>query len=177
MNNSIFIITGPQGSGKTTFLVRLVRLLKKEGVAVGGFVAHGFWKDDRRNRFELEDLQNGKKTILSQTEAVEGWEKFRRFYFNPDGFAFGEKILSPDNLQNVEIIVIDEIGPFELQGKAWRKSIDTLLRETNKPMIWVCRESILKELVVEFDLQDYHIINISNETPENLFPGIIAKLS
>ena len=172
-----FIITGPQGSGKTTFLVRLVRHLKKEGVAVGGFVAHGFWKDDRRNRFELEDLQNGKKTILGQTEAVEGWEKFRRFYFNPDGFAFGEKILSPDHLQNVEIIVIDEIGPFELQGKGWRKAIDILCEESNKPMIWVCRENILKELVVEFDLQSCQVFNILQNNPETIALKIISVLN
>jgi nucleoside-triphosphatase len=114
--------------------------------------------------------------VLSQTKPVEGWEKFRRFYFNPKGFAFGKGILSPDNLQNTEIIVIDEIGPFELQGKGWRKAIDKLLVETNKPMIWVCRESILKEIVEGFNLQSYQVIDILKEVPDKIASGIISQL-
>ncbi len=176
MNNQIFIITGTQGSGKTTFLSKLITYLNAEGISIGGFIAHGFWKDNIRDCFELEDLQTGKKIILSQTKPIDGWEKFRRFYFNPEGFGFGEKILSPDNLINTKLIAIDEIGPFELQGKGWRKAIDKLLKETTIPMIWVCRESILKELIAEFDLQNYHMYFISKETPENLTRSIISKL-
>ena len=176
MNNQIFIIAGTQGSGKTTFLSQLITLLKAE-LLVGGFIAHGFWKDNIRDGFELEDLQTGKKVVLSQTEPIEGWEKFRRFYFNPEGFEFGEKALSPDNLINTELITIDEIGPFELEGNGWRKVIDILCEESNKPMIWVCRESILKDIITEFNLKSYWIYNISKESPENLSRIIIKKLS
>ena len=177
MNNQIFIITGTQGSGKTTFLSELMTYLKAEGISIGGFIAHGFWKDNIRNGFELENLQTGEKVVLSQAKPVEGWEKFRRFYFNPDSFEFGEKLLSPDNLINTELIAIDEIGPFELQGNGWRKAIDKLLEDTNTPMIWVCRKSILTEIVAEFNLKSYHIFNISKENPEVLAREIISQLN
>jgi nucleoside-triphosphatase THEP1 len=176
MHNKIFIIKGTRGSGKSTFLAQLIYLLKKEGISIGGFIAHGFWKNNVRDKFELEDLQTREKITLCQTDAVNGWEKFRRFYFNPEGFVFGENSLSPDNLQNVEITVIDEIGPFELQGKGWRKAIDKLLAETDKPMIWVCRESILKEIVEDFNLQSYQVIDISKEVPKKIAAGIISQL-
>ncbi|NOX48323.1 MAG: DUF2478 domain-containing protein [Chlorobi bacterium] len=176
MQNMIFLITGPQGSGKTTFLIELVSLLKKKGISTGGFVAHGFWKDNVRDGFELEDLQTGEKIVLSQTVAMEGWEKFRRFYFNPGGFAFGEGILSPVKLRDVDLIVVDEIGPFELQGRGWRKAIDKLIKETDKPMVWVCRESILKELVKEFKLQSYHVFNIQEEGPEKVARMVLPNL-
>ena len=176
MKYKIIIITGEQGSGKTTFLSKLIKHLKAEGISIGGFIAHGFWKDNIRHKFELEDLQTGDRILLSQTEPVEGWEKFSRFYFNPEGFEFGGKILLPERLKNTDLVVIDEIGPFELLGNGWRKAIDKLFKKTNKPMIWVCRKSILKELVAEFDLQSYRIYNISEETPENLSPIIVKKL-
>lgn len=177
MDNRIFIITGTQGSGKTTFLSELINHLKVRDISIGGFIAHGFWKENIRDGFELEDLQTGEKIVLSQTEPIEGWEKFRRFYFNPDGFEFGEKILSPDNRINTELIAIDEIGPFELQGKGWRKAIDILLEKTNTSMIWVCREGILTKIVAEFNLKSYHIFNTSQENPEVLAREIISQLN
>ncbi len=176
MQNMIFLITGPQGHGKTTFLIELVNLLKKKDILTGGFVAHGFWKDNVRDGFELEDLQTGEKIVLSQTVAMEGWEKFRRFYFNPGGFAFGEKILSPKNLVDADVIAIDEIGPFELQGRGWRKAIDKLIKEINKPMVWVCRKSILEELVKEFKLRSYHVFDIQKEVPEKVARMVLPKL-
>ena len=177
MNNKIFIITGTQGSGKTNFLAELIKYLKKESVSVGGFIAHGFWKDNIRDKFELEDIQTGDRIILSQIEPVEGWEKFRRFYFNPEGFVFGGKLLSPERLINTDLIIIDEIGPFELLGNGWRKAINQLLNETSTPMIWVCRESILKELVLEFKLQSYRKFNILQDVPETMAREIISRLN
>jgi len=175
MQNKIFIITGQQGSGKTTFLSELINHLKAEGISVGGFIAHGFWKDNIRDGFELEDLQTGEKIVLSQSEPVAKWKKFRRFYFNPEGFKFGEKILSPERSENMDLIAIDEIGPFELEGKGWRKAIDNLIQETNKPMIWVCRKNILSEIIAEFNLCSFHIYNISQEDAEVIAKEIISK--
>ncbi|MCD4694912.1 MAG: hypothetical protein K8S16_01630, partial [Bacteroidales bacterium] len=42
MQNKIFIITGEQGSGKTTFLTDVVNGLKKSKVSVGGILAEGY---------------------------------------------------------------------------------------------------------------------------------------
>lgn len=177
MQNKIFILTGVQGSGKTNFLIELIKFLKIEGVSTGGFIAHGFWKVNIRDKFELEDIQTGNRITLSQTESVSGWKKFRRFYFNPDGFVFGEKVLSIENLLNTDLIVIDEIGPFELQGNGWRKAINKLFTETEKPMIWVCRKSIIEELVFEFKLQSYLIFDIEEGTPETLSQIISKELN
>ena len=41
MKNKVFIITGPRGSGKTTFLKHLVQELRQFGIQSGGFLAEG----------------------------------------------------------------------------------------------------------------------------------------
>ncbi len=160
MNNKVFIITGSQGSGKTTFLDKLIKHLKAEGVSVGGFIAHGFWNNNERSGFELENIQTGEKIILCQTNPAKGWQKFRRFYFNPEGFAFGNKVLDPANLGKTDFIAIDEVGPFELENRGWAQAIKLLLHNIDKPMIWVVRKSLIKEILSHFSINDFTILDI-----------------
>ena len=42
MKNIVFLITGQQGSGKTTFLSHVVDELNKFGIQSGGFLAEDF---------------------------------------------------------------------------------------------------------------------------------------
>ncbi len=175
MNNKVFVITGSQGSGKTTFLTKLTKHLRDEGLSVGGIIAHGFWNNNERAGFELENIQTGEKIILCQTNPAKGWAKFRRFYFNPEGFAFGNKVLDPANLDKTDIIVIDEVGPFELENRGWAQAIKLLLHNIDKPMIWVVRNSLKKEILSHFFINDFTIfdIDISEEEVDRL----VFKLS
>jgi hypothetical protein len=44
-------------------------------------------------------------------------------------------------------------------------------------MIWVCRKSIIEELVSEFKLQSYLIFNIEEGSPETLSQIISKELN
>jgi nucleoside-triphosphatase THEP1 len=169
MNNKVFVITGSQGSGKTTSLIKLTKHLKDEGLSVGGIIAHGFWNNNERTGFELENIQTGEKIILCQTNPAKGWAKFRRFYFNPEGFDFGNKVLDPANLDKTEIIVIDEVGPLELEDKGWAQAIKSLLKTTGKPVIFVVRESLTKDIIKHFKIENSIIIDTG------LSAGEVAK--
>ncbi len=111
--------------------------------------------------------------ILCKRQPVEGWQKFRHFYFNPEGFTFGQKALSSSNLSKVDIIAIDEIGPFELEGKGWSKDIDSLIHKTDIPMIWVVRESILQEIIDHWNIESYLVFDIKTESPEKVADKIL----
>ena len=114
-----FIITGEQGSGKTTLISEVVLNLQKRGFIIGGILAEGSWENNIRNSFELVDLLTGERIIYCQRNEVEDWEKIRNFFINPRGQLFGENSLAMDHIKNADLIVIDEIGPFELQGKLY----------------------------------------------------------
>ena len=162
MKSKIFIITGGQGSGKTTFLANLIEYLRKENILIGGIIANGFWENNVRTGFELEDIYTGEKKILCLTNPIEGWEKFRRFYFNPEGFEFGNKVLNPANLAKADIIVIDEVGPFELEDKGWAQAIKSLLKINKKPMIWVVRENLTEDIITHFEIDDFNMFDINS---------------
>ncbi len=158
MATNIFIITGEQGSGKTTFLKQLIDQLKQNKLCVGGIVAEGFWKDGQRERFNLVDQLSGDSIVYCQREQKKGWEKIRHFYINPKGQSFGEQALSIDKLKISDVIAIDEIGPFELQGKGWAVSLKRIMKHHKLTVILIVRELLLDEIISYFQLENPIII-------------------
>jgi len=174
MQHKIIIITGEQGSGKTTFLQEMIFGLANNDIQIAGIFAEGFWKNYERNHFELNDLKSKNSILYCQREPKEGWEKLRHFYINPDGQKFGEAALDPEYVKSADIVVIDEIGPFELKGKGWAKAIESLLRKLpEKPMIWVVRKSLLNEVASHFKIQPLKIYHVEEICAENVVSYII----
>jgi nucleoside-triphosphatase THEP1 len=165
---NIYVLTGGQGTGKTTFTQKIVKGLSKKGITPAGILAQGHWKENRRERFDLIDISTQEKIIFCQREKKTGWEKIRHFYINPQGQFFGENALHPGNLKNADIVVIDEVGPFEIEGKGWADSIEKLLNESELPMIWVVRESILWEVLQKWGIEPLQIFHIDENIPSKI---------
>lgn len=176
MNNKIFIIRGTQGSGKTTFLKNLVEKLSTSGLRIGGFLAEGYWKDNLRDRFELVDTKSGDRLVYCQRDQKVGWEQIRHFYINPKAVLFGEKALEPLNLADIDLVVIDEIGPFELAGKGWSKSFVRILHKSELPIIISVRESLVDQVVEYWKLNVEAIFEVSKNQTENATKEILNKL-
>lgn len=176
MKHNIIIITGEQGSGKTTFLQEMLFELTNKDVQIGGILAEGFWKNYERDSFALIDLKSNNKLLYCQREPKDGWEKVRQFYINPDGQKFGEHALDTDNLKNADIVFIDEIGPFEIKGKGWAKAIDSLLNVIpKKTMVWVVRKSMLNEVTKHFKIKPLEIYDVGEVCAENVAIYIIQS--
>ncbi len=50
-------------------------------------------------------------------------------------------------MQAAEVLLVDEIGPFELQGQGWDKALQNLLPELNKPAVLVVRPSCIDAVI------------------------------
>jgi len=162
MENKVFIIAGKQGGGKTTYLKKVLKSLKNNNIKVGGFIAEGYWKDNKREQFDLINLKTSERIIYCQRETKTDWEKVRHFYINPLGQSFGEKALNPENLNDVDLIIIDEVGPFEVENKGWATAIEKLLNISDLPMIWVVRESILFEVLEKWEVEPIEMFHIKD---------------
>jgi len=177
MEGKIIILTGEQGSGKTTFLQEMIFGLTTKNVQVGGILAEGFWKNYERDRFELIDLKSNNSVLFCQREPKEGWEKLRHFYINPYGQKFGNAALDTEYLQNSDIVVIDEIGPFELEGKGWANSIYSILEKLPLiTMIWVVRKSLLDEVAAHFNIQPLKVYHVEEFCADNVASYILQLL-
>ena len=177
MQNKVYIISGSQGEGKTSFLIGVVRQLKIKGYKVGGIIAHGFWKNNQRDSFELENIRTEERLLFCSRKAHADWQKIRHFYINPAGEEFGNEALVSNLRQKPDLIVIDEVGPFEIEDKGWSDSIHALLRNTNLPMVWVVREQLIKEVIAHFKISRYEEIKISEQSPGTMIIKILKDIN
>lgn len=168
MKSGTIFICGERGQGKTTFASELVYSLRQENFRIGGLLAPGYWKNNLRDRFVLQDIATGDELLFCQRENKAGWEKIRHFYINPAGQKFGEKALHPDSIRDCDIVVVDEIGPFELAGKGWHQPIVQLMDEPNLLKLFVVRNSLIKEICNHYSITHYSLVQVGNEKIEDV---------
>ena len=156
----IFIITGEQGQCKTTFLHLVLGLTVGTNVRVRGVISPGYVRDGRRSGFALIDLATGEVEELSSIDPDPRCEIHGRFYFRPEGLAFGRRALAPPDPREPDLVVIDEVGRFELQGEVWAEQIDRLLAPPHPPMIWTVRRRLLNTVIERWKIANPVVVDV-----------------
>lgn len=166
-HQNIYVITGKVQEGKTSHLTRLVERLKKEDLKIIGFCSLVFFDKGERAGYILENLENGTQIPLATIEEKPGWVKFRRFYFNPLALEQGEHWIRKGIAKQPDLVVIDEVGPMELEGMGWLSVLTLLEKRNDIPQLWVVREQILPEIKEKWNVHDENIFQIGSIDPEN----------
>jgi nucleoside-triphosphatase len=156
----VFIITGGQGQCKTTFLHLVLGLTGGLHVRVRGVLAPGHTRDGRRSGFTLIDLATGGHEELASIDPDPRCEAHGRFYFRPEGLAFGRRALAPPDPRETDLIVIDEVGRFELQGAVWAEQLDQLLAHPHPPMVWTVRRRLLDTVVECWNIPNPVVVDV-----------------
>jgi nucleoside-triphosphatase THEP1 len=169
-NNQIFVVSGPTQSGKTTYLNHLIKEIeeKRPELRLGGVIAHGIDLSGQRFGFKIEDIATGDSKFLSSIQN-DGEDSIRvgRFYFSKEGLLFGQKALT-NNLTDIDVLVIDEVGHLELHGKGWFEAIEKAMMQENLNIIMVVRESLLEEVLQLWQNKHFVIINVNHHDPSQI---------
>ena len=175
--NKIFIISGEIRSGKTTFLKKVIQDLQQNhpNKKIGGIIAHGIDKNNERFGFNIENIANQETAFLCSQTPDKDAQKLGRFYFSPQGIAFGQKALTK-NIKELNLLVIDEIGFLELKGKGWFDAIELAMQQPHLNMIWVVRKSILENVLQVWQHNQTMVIDINDDKTdiENLTAQIFS---
>ncbi len=170
MNNKVIIITGEKGEGKTTKLLSIINLLNKEKISTIGFTAKAEWEDGERNKYTLDDINSNNTITMCSAKPNENYSQYGRFYFNPLATSFGNNILS-NNENKKSVIVIDEVGPFELDNKLWHKSLIHNLKNTKNIILISVRETLVKSVINKYNLNNVKVFTL-NEPIRNIISEI-----
>jgi nucleoside-triphosphatase THEP1 len=171
-DQKIMIISGKQRQGKTTFLKEVIVQLKRGNISFDGIIAEGIDVDGQRKGFNLVHLKSNKTYPLATTTPTPNFSQYGRFYFDETIFTKVNSLL-----QNTtsDFLIIDEIGPLEMQNKGWATTIEKLL-ETNTPMIWVVRKSLLAPVTKHWQISQAQVFDIGKYTPEKVVNAIKKQL-
>ncbi len=148
----VFIITGEQGQCKTTFLYQVLGLITGLHPHLRGVITPGHVRDGRRSGFTLVDLATGTREPLCSADPFPGCERHGRFFFRPEGLALGRRALSLPDTGKADLLIIDEVGRFELQGAVWANELDRLCARPHPPMIWTVRRRLLNTVIDRWSL-------------------------
>jgi len=140
----LYILSGDTGSGKTTRAAEVVARLRARGLRVGGILAPGLLDNGRRTGFDVVNLASGESAPLARENAGGSapHAQWSRFAFSPEGLALGSRALGPD-ARDADVVLVDEVGPFELAGGGWAPALDRLVGEHEGPVLLVVRASIV----------------------------------
>jgi nucleoside-triphosphatase len=174
-NTHIYIISGVQGEGKTTFLLEILKKLANKDIRIKGIAAPGYFTDSIRSGFSVLDLSTGISEELCSTSPSPGLEQHGCYYFRPEGLFFGRKVLQNTLLPGMtDLLVIDEVGKFEVNGEVWADCIDNIVANPYPPMIWTVRCSLVDTVIKKWQLKRHVILKVGSVN-EELFMSAILK--
>ena len=143
---------------------------------MGGFLAEGKFENNRRSEFKLRNIITDETKILCDIHSKTAAQKTGPFYFNKEGLEFGEKILKPQNLQNCDFVVIDELGPLELKGKGWSEPAELLLNKPETKSIWIVRKNLVYDIIRRFGINEAFVFDISEDTHTEIADIVTVSL-
>jgi len=144
----VVVLTGERGVGKTTLAAEVVERLRATGVRVGGILAPGTVKEGRRHSFDLVALATGERRLLACRDPEPGWVEERCFWADPAAVELGHAALGAED---ADVVVVDEVGPWELEGSGWSADLDVLVRRDVR-LLLVVRHKCLRLVLARWRL-------------------------
>lgn len=149
-NNKIRILTAAKHSGKTTKLVEW-STHRNDVFGILTPVVNGdrvFMNAHTKEQFPMEANEN-------ETNVLE----VGKYRFSKPSFDRASAILLDALQQENGFIIVDEIGPLELRGLGFSRTVNTLLNDakTKMEIVLVVREALVKDVVSYFNLKRFII--------------------
>lgn len=111
----LVLVTGDIKVGKTTVVGQVVALARARGYVCAGLWAPAHVIDGRKAGIEAVDLSSGERRLLARVATDEAGERVGRYTFDPAIIAWANGILAAAVATQPDLLVIDEIGPLELE--------------------------------------------------------------
>ena len=145
MVESLIILSGPINSGKTTAVLEILSGLHRSEIKAAGIISPKKFEGDKFCGYDAYFLQSGITMPLARIKPSPGWVKHWRFYFSPA--AFRQSAEEMRRSKDADIIIVDEVGPLEIQGYGHREGLEKILAAGSAKLLLICRDESLSEIV------------------------------
>jgi nucleoside-triphosphatase THEP1 len=170
----VFILTGAQGSGKTSLLERLVPLVRQRGHTVAGIRAPLVMHAGARIGYNVEDIKTGDTLPLCRIGQRNAVETAGPFGFDRTGIRFGARALALEAVAQRDIVVVDEIGPLELRGGGWAPVVRPLLESYGGSLLLVIRPDILQAVLGRWQINPVSVWDPDVHSVETIVEQLVG---
>ncbi len=138
------VVTGPPGSGKTTLCQNYAREWQRLGWRVGGLLCPEVRQDGQRIGSDAHDLLSGQRAPMARLAGDAPFKGYvqGKYVISFEGIRFSRKVLEKALTEKCDFIVIDEVGPLELQGNGLAESVEACISSASNLAI-VVRSSLI----------------------------------
>lgn len=141
----LFFLTGNLAGGKTTFASQLIDILKDRNISTGGFISPRVMDEGNTIAYNLQNITGG-ETIPFLTLASGANSDIGKFSAIPQSIEKAGIWVHNDINSGCKLIVLDEIGNWELKGGGWHPLIIELVSKHKIPMLWVVRQDFTNQI-------------------------------
>lgn len=174
---NIYLVSGEIGEGKTTFLKIIAGYLTGKNIKVGGILSERVMKDGKTTGYDILNLNDGKRESFLRMNGDPGSETAGRFKINQQGLFLGREALRSCYTDNFKIVIIDEVGFLELNGKGWAEELPGLLSRNDRQILIAVRDRFIGEIQQKWKLDTASVIEVSQHDPYYTGLGLTEKLS
>jgi nucleoside-triphosphatase len=134
-------LTGTPGSGKSTVLMKVINILKRRGLKVGGFITPEIRSKGKRTGFKVIDINSGDEGILSSINRETG-PQVGKYRVDLEDFERVALKALDFSTKECDIICIDELGTMELLSQKFKEKIEEIL-DLDKTIIIVLHRNLV----------------------------------
>ncbi|MBK9140794.1 MAG: hypothetical protein IPM17_18920 [Verrucomicrobia bacterium] len=121
------LVTGARDAGKTRWCERAVADLRAAGHEVRGLLSPGVFEAGRKVAIRVRDLRSGEERLLATRRPEAGAGPSRSWEFDEAVLTWADARLQETG--RCHTLVVDELGPMELQANRGWTSVWSVLRE------------------------------------------------
>lgn len=170
---SKILITGPPRCGKSTLIKKLISYYKSKNFIIEGFLTPEVQKEGKRIGFDIEDIQSGELSILARNGVYNTKYRLGSYSIFIKEFDSYLKDLKSRNLQNIDLLIIDEIGKMELYSQLFLSFLKQMFNSKIKILATIgqkLKHPIKNELL---DLSGIKLIQINLNSQQEMFEKIL----
>ena len=165
------IITGDVGSGKSTRLKAYIDSCASQDISCGGVISETIYLHNQRIGYDLISVASGKRRPSLRTERRmlppgKAERATSAFWFSLDAFSWADALIKKEISAAHQVICIDEVGRYELQGKGFCDTVRLVTSTPDIVPVLVVRETYLEEVIRMFSLYTYTVLRTGEAARE-----------
>ena len=161
----LWFLTGPVDSGKSRWTRCLVDVIKNTlNFRVGGIINNALFEKNEKVGYLCESLISGETCLFARFRDQKKHENdivCGKWVIFEVGLSFAQRSLQRALHEEVQLIVVDEFGILENQGRGLRSQIDALIT-ANQNVLVIVRDSLLEFVKEIYDSYPYTVLYIGD---------------